>query len=248
MTVELNAEIRSQLGKGYSKKIRKQEAIPAVLYGKKLETQSLQVKTRDIENILKSPQGMNTLINLNVKGDKSYTVLIKDLQGNVISRALYHIDLWAVSADQEVLVNVDVRLEGRAPGQVQGGILEHVSHQIQLFCQANAIPKEIAVDVTSLEIGMNIHLSEVTLPAGVRAKEGYDPTLVAVVEEKKVEEPTPEVLAEGEEGAVAEGEEGAAAAEGAEGAAKAEGAEGEKKEAGKEGEKKDDSKKEEKKK
>ncbi|MBU0507174.1 50S ribosomal protein L25 [bacterium] len=214
MTIELNATLRTNKGKIYNKKLKKQAMIPAVIYGKEVETKSIQVVTRDVEAILRSQGGLNSLINLKVAEDNDYTVLIKAMQGDPVTRALYHIDLWAVKADQEVSVSVEVRVQGRAAGQVLGGILEHVSHTVSVLCHADAIPEYILVDVTEMEIGQNIKLSSVQLPEGVRAKEGYDPTLVAIVEEKKAEEVTPVEGAEGVDGVEAAAEGDAKPAEG----------------------------------
>ncbi|HLD46031.1 MAG TPA: 50S ribosomal protein L25 [bacterium] len=212
MSIEILAESRPAIGKSYSKKLKKEKKIPAVLYGREMTNKTLQVVAHDIDKVLLSEKGMNTLINLNVKDDKVYTALIKDMNGDPVTRALNHVDFWAVKAEQEVHVHVEIKLEGKAPGQLQGGIVEQVSHQVLLYCRADAIPNFISVDIGTLEIGHNIHLNEVKLPEGVRAKEGYNPTIVAVVEEKKIEEVVP-VAAEGVEGAVPA--EGAAPAEGA---------------------------------
>ncbi len=191
MATELSAELRTTKGGTTAKNLCKTEMIPAILYGKGIENKNISVKRIDVEKVLKSKHGSNTLIDLKLNGDKSYTTLIKDMQGNVITRALTHVDFWHIKPDQEVEVEVVTHLTGKAPGVTAGGILEHVSHNITLWCKANAIPEDIKVDISHLELNKNIHLSDIKLPEGTRVRTGYNPTIVAVVEEKAIVEETP---------------------------------------------------------
>jgi len=222
---DLNAQPRATLGKEFSRKLRNQKIIPAVIYGKGIENKFIQVNELEVEKILKTKLGKNTYINLNVDGDKSYGTLVKATQGNAITRQLTHIDFWVIDENREVEVNIPTRWEGKAVGLLKGGVLEHIHHKVKLLCKANKIPAELVVDVTNLDVGQNIHLADIDLPEGVTRKESYSPTIVALIEERKAAKALEDALvtsadapesAEGTEGA-----EGEAPAEGAEGAAPA---------------------------
>lgn len=203
MPIELTAKLRKKTDS--PNKLRNQDILPAVLYGQGIDNKNIQVSRLAIEKIFK--MGLNTLINLSVEGDRDYTVLIKDYQGEPLTRRLTHVDFWHVKEDKEVEVDVPTRLEGKAPGLLLGGLMDHVSHTVRLTCKAANIPKEIVVDVSGLGLNQTIHLSDLTLPAGAKARPGYNPTIVSLFEEKVpvVEEAVPAA----EEAAAAEGEAGA---------------------------------------
>ncbi len=179
----INAQLRLQKGNGPSYRLRKQDLIPAVIYGKGVENQNITVKRRDVEQVLRSKLGANTFITLQVEGGNTYSCLIKDTQGTVLTRVLTHVDFWNVKAEQEVEVNIAVHLTGKAPGLTQGGMLEQISHRVRLVCRADSIPTELIVDVSALEVNQNIHLADVTLPQGVSRRANYNPTLVSIVKE-----------------------------------------------------------------
>lgn len=184
---QISAEQRQSqsLGKGPSRRSRLEGILPAVVYGKGVEVQNLTVAEKDIEKVLRTKRGKNTLLNLTVVGAGAHKVLIKDYQGDPLSRRVRHVDFWAVDENQEITVDIDVKLSGKAPGLLEGGIVDQISHSIDVICKVSQIPDEILVDVSGLHVGKNIHLAEVKLPNGVRVKAGYNPTIVAMVVEKE---------------------------------------------------------------
>ena len=194
MTI-INAQLRSLTGNGPARRLRKQDLIPAVVYGKGMENKNITVKRREVEQLLKTKLGANTFINLEVEGDQKYTVLLKDTQGNVLTRFLTHADFWIVKPEQEVEVNVAIHLTGKAPGLQQGGILEQISHRVKLLCRADSIPTELLVDVGTLEVNQNIHLADVALPSGITRRPTYNPTIVSVVKESAEAAPTTDAAA-----------------------------------------------------
>lgn len=205
MATQLSAKTREKLGSGFSGRLRKLDALPAILYGKGLTNKPLEVNYRAVEKILKTRLGKNTLIDLAVEGDKNYTVLIKEYQGNALSRRLTHVDFWQVDSNQEVEIYIETKIFGKAPGLMQGGVLEHITHSVRLTCKAGSIPEEIKVDVSGLELNKNIHLADLTLPEGVKRNPNYNPTIVAVVEEKYEETAGNAAAAEGAAAPAAEG-------------------------------------------
>lgn len=211
---EIQAHLRENKGKGFSRRLRKQGLIPAVVYGKGYETKPIQVQEIDLEKIYRTKTGVNTLIQLNLENTDKLKVMIKEVQGHPITRKLFHIDFYIITENQKVEVKVPVRIEGRSIGVVQGGVREQFAREVELVCQIGKIPEMIVVDATDLNIGQNIHLLDIKLPEGASVREGYNPTIVAV-HTPKVEEAAP---AEAAPAAVAEGAEAPTAAKGEEAA------------------------------
>ena len=189
MATDIQAQLRQLSTKSHLRNLRLEGTVPAVIYGAGIENKTIQVERRYVERVLKTMQGRNTYINLKVESDNDYGVLIKDFDADVITRTLKHVDFWVVDAAKKVEANVRVSLTGRAEGTKHGGVQEQISHRVRLLCEAGNIPEELVVDVTNLQVNQNIHLSDVGLPTGVSAREGYNPTIVSIVGEKAAVEP-----------------------------------------------------------
>lgn len=210
---ELAAEPRSATGKGAARKLRATGRIPAVIYGRAMQTRQVSVDPQDLDKLLHSTgAGLNTLIDLQLEGAEQQ-VLLKALQREPVHGAFLHADFYQVDLSQAVVVSVPLRVVGRAPGVELGeGILDLPLREIEIACLPTAIPDHIEADVSELQIGQSLHVSELHLPEGAELRS--DPALaVALVAAPKVEE---EAEAEGE---APEGE--AAPAEAAEAEAKA---------------------------
>jgi large subunit ribosomal protein L25 len=161
------------------------------------------------------------LLDLKVAGGGDFDgrqVLIKELQRNPITGAYLHADLYAVDLKQTIHISIPVHIKGSAIGvTLGGGILDHATRELDVECLPNAIPEEIAVDVSELETGDSIHVRDLTVPEGATILNDPDVSIVSVVAPAVVEEEAPaeeEVLAEGE--APPEGEAEAAPEESAE--------------------------------
>jgi large subunit ribosomal protein L25 len=228
----LEVEERSERGTRAAKRLRREGYVPGVVYGgKNGDCTSFKVNWRDLRHVLAG----SALIDLKV-GGKTRPVIVKDQQQHPVRDELLHIDLLEVRLDEKIQTQVSVHLEGaeEAPGIKEGGVLEHVTHQLNIEALPTDIPDGIHVDVSGLEIAATMHLSEISAPAGVTFLDDPDETILATVvvptevEEPEIEEETELVGEEGEleegaeppegeegEGAPAEGE--AAPAEEAEG-------------------------------
>ena len=169
----------------------------------------------------------SALIDLKVDG-KTLPVIVKDRQLDPVRDEIIHIDLLEVRLDEKIQTQVGVQIEGveEAPGVKEGGVLEQVSHQLNVEALPTDIPEAIVIDASGMEIAATMHLSEVTAPAGVEFLDDLEETIIAtVVVPTEVEEPEEieeETVLVGEDGepieAAEEGEEaeGEAAAEEAE--------------------------------
>ena len=217
----LSVEPRDQIGKGANRKLRAAGRIPGVIYGKKRDAQSVSLDPGALERLLRgSGAGLNTLIDLSV-GGRTDTVLVKELQRHPVKGAYLHVDFFQVDLTQRITVSVPLHFVGKAHGVEFGGILDHPLRELEVECLPRAIPEFVEVDVSALEIGQSIHVSDLRLPEGVDVKN--DPTLPVasvVLPAAEVEAVPTETIVEGE---VAEGEAEAATAPVEGGKVKAEG-------------------------
>ena len=217
----LDVEDRTERGTRAAKRLRREGYVPGVVYGgKDGDSTSFKVNWRDLRQVLAGA----ALIDLKV-GGKTRPVIVKDQQRHPVRDELLHIDLLEVRLDEKIQTQVSVHLENseEAPGIKEGGVLEHITHQLNIEALPTDIPDAVVVDVSGLEIAATMHLSEISPPQGVTFLDDPEETIIAtVVVPTEVEEPEIEEETElvGEEGEVLEGEE---AAEGEEGAAPAEG-------------------------
>jgi large subunit ribosomal protein L25 len=213
----LAVEVRQDTGKGAARRLRLTGRIPAILYGHGSDPVSLTVDSTALDRLIKSSHaGLNTLIALEGPSEVSgKTVMIKDLQREAVRGGLIHADLHLTDVTERVVVNVPVHSTGIAVGTIDGGLVDHAHREVELSCLVSAIPDEIVVDITALDMGDSLHAGDLVLPAGVELKTDPDMTLLSIVAPAKLELDTP--TAEGEEGEAeaAEGEEAAASAEGA---------------------------------
>ncbi len=199
--VEIEAQIRTQSGKGVARKLRKQGLIPGVLYGPKTEPVPLSVNQHEFNKMLIGAKGERLLFSLNLRDNgatENRLALVKELQLHPVNDEIRHVDFYEVFMDEEVTVNVPIAITGKARGVEEGGVLEIIQRTLEVSCLPMAIPKEIEVDVTELEIGDALHVEDLTPPEGVRFLDDPKTTLLtivgAAVAEEKAEEEEEEVI------------------------------------------------------
>jgi large subunit ribosomal protein L25 len=207
----LVAEMREATGKGVARRLRAAGRIPAVVYGRGVESKAISVDPNALQRLLQSGgAGMNTLIELSVDGE-TRTVLVKELQRDPVRGRPLHSDFYLVELDKTVEVSVPIHLLGRPEGVELGGILDHPLREIELECLPRAIPESVDVDVSELQVGQSIHVRDLELPEGASVRTDGNLAVASVITPAVVEEPVAEEeVAEGEE-ALAEGEEAEAA-------------------------------------
>lgn len=209
----LNVELRVRPGKGGSRKVRRDGLVPAVVYGKGIEPLNLRVDPKALEQAVATEAGWNTLITL--KGDGPFdgkVVILKDMQLDAIRRDTQHVDFHAIDLTKDIAVMVPVQSVGKSQGEKEGGTLQLIRHELQVYCLPAHIPTSIEIEVSELQIGDSVHISEVTFPEGVESRHDVNFTVLTVVGRMAEE------VAEAAEEGVVEGEvaaEGAAEAEGA---------------------------------
>lgn len=186
-TASLNAEPRSDTGKGVARKLRAAGKVPGVIYGHGREPQALSLNARDFDRLAERVRITSTVIELALDGRTART-LVRELQRDPIRRTVLHVDFQELVAGEKVTVNVPLRFVGTPEGvKTGGGILEEIVHQLSIECDPSNIPDHIDVDVSALTIGHSMHVSDLTLPEGVEIDEDPE-TTVAVVSAPKAEE------------------------------------------------------------
>jgi large subunit ribosomal protein L25 len=214
----LNVEPRVRTGKGGSRKVRADGLVPAVVYGKGIETLNLRVDPKALQQATATEAGWNTLITL--KGDGPFdgkVVVLKDMQIDAIRRQPKHVDFYALDLKKKIAFMVPVSPQGKSKGEKEGGTLQLVRHELEVFCLPTNIPHSIEINVEELEVGDAVHIDEVSFPEGAESRHDVNFTVLTVVSRmaEEVEETEEEELLEGElaEEGSEEAEEGSEEAE-----------------------------------
>ena len=179
--IQLQAELRERTGKGGARAARRAGRIPGVIYG---DGKAPQAVTLDYKTIsLAVASGQFTSQTCLIEMDGTTTLAIpRDVQLHPVRDFPLHVDFLRLGKDSEVTVEVPVRVlnEEQSPGLKRGGALNMVRHDIELICPASDIPEAIEIDLTGMEIGDSIHISEVTLPKGSRPAIDGDFTVLTI--------------------------------------------------------------------
>ncbi len=198
----LEAEKRTETGKGHARKLRSAGHLPAIFYSPKSEPVPLTLKLYDLDKILRA--GGSEFIRLRVKGDDDSfekMTLIKEIQRDILKRTPTHIDFWEIDMDRDIEMELPVRLIGSAAGVKTGGVLEQIRREIMVMGHPHDLPEVIEVDVSKLEIGDVVHVFDIDLGDKVRVISDINFTIATVAASAGAEAET----AEGEE--EADGEE-----------------------------------------
>lgn len=214
-TFQLNVASRAQTGRSASRRLRKTNRVPAILYGKHTNPESLSVDIPEFTRLVKAVAGRAVLVELQ-RSDKSDKALsfLQEVQRDPITDKYVHIDFQEVKADEKFEIRVPVRLTGESFGvKNQSGVLELASQLLRVRTLPKDLPEAILVDVTELKVGETIKVGELKAVAGVEFLDVKGQPVVSCVE------PVAEIVQEVAAPAAAEGAAAAAPAEGAAAAA-----------------------------
>jgi large subunit ribosomal protein L25 len=214
--LDLVAEARERAGKGASRAIRREGRVPAVIYGNKQDATSIHIEEKRLMKLLHTGHFFNSVVMLDVGGEKIRT-LPKDVQFHPVTDRPLHADFLRIGEHTQVKVDVPVHFkdEELSPGLKKGGVLNIVVHDLGLLVDAAEIPEELVVSLKGLEVGENIHLSQIKLPKGATAVDTTDITIATIVAPSALKSEAADAAAEAEapaadaEEAAPEGEEGA---------------------------------------
>jgi large subunit ribosomal protein L25 len=180
----LKVATRAQTGRSASRRLRKVNRIPAILYGKHSEPEKLSIEVPEFTRLLKSVAGRSLLIELNRedKADKALSFL-QEIQRDPITDRYLHVDLHEVKADEKFEIRVPVRVVGESFGvKNQSGVLEIASHMLRIRCLPGDLPEAIEIDVTALNVCQTIKVGELKPVAGVTYLDDKGQPVVACVE------------------------------------------------------------------
>ncbi len=207
--VKFSVEARETRGKGNARRLRERGLAPGVVYGRGHDATSISFDVSAFERLLESSHGgVNTLIDL--EGDSKAsgrTVIAKELQREPVRGKITHVDFFEINLKEKIEIAVPIHLVGTPEGVVLGGVLDQQQREVVLLCMPDAIPDEIEVDVSGMELGDSLHMSDLTVPAGVEFHTDESLTVATVLVPRGLKEDEEDAAAaEGEEGAEAEAE------------------------------------------
>jgi large subunit ribosomal protein L25 len=208
MAIEVNATPRATQGKGASRRLRHEERVPGILYGGGKPALNIELDHKELAQNLKQEAFHASILTLSLEGEKQQ-VLLRDVQMHPWRAAVMHVDFQRVAKDKKIhmkvplhFINADV-----APGvKTGGGTVNHVLSELDIICLPDDLPNYIEVDLSNLQMGHSIHLSELKLPAGVESSQlrgAADPVVANIPVPRAEVEPEPEAVVAVDAAAVA---------------------------------------------
>ena len=181
-TASLTAQPRDGSGKGDNRKLRSTGKIPAVVYGRGETTRSVSLDAHELELLFSKVHVESTVIDLKIAGERSaIKTLVREVQTHPARGEVLHVDFYQIHAGERVNVQVPIHFTGTAAGVRAGGLLQHTMDALDVKVSSDAIPDHIDVDVSNLEIGDSVHVSDITVPEGVELLDNLDRSICSVI-------------------------------------------------------------------
>lgn len=209
---QIKAATREETGKGAARSLRRDGKVPGIVYGHGEESVPVAVDAGELMRLTHTVSIENTIVDLSIAGGDGgpYKVLVREIQRHPFKQEFLHVDFFRVAMDEKIHVDVPVTLTGVPTGvKDRGGVLEHMLRDLEVYCLPGSIPEKVEIDVSHLDIGDSIHVSEIELP-DVEILTDLERSIVAVLAPTVIEEPEeeeeeellePELIGrEGEEG------------------------------------------------
>jgi large subunit ribosomal protein L25 len=178
---KLAAQPRQDTGKSSTRKMRAQGRVPAIVYGHGDENRMVTVDAHELDLLFKRVHYENTIIEVAIEGEAPVKTLVREVQSHAHRPFIFHVDFQIVHAGEKVHVEVPIRLHGTAAGTRVGGVLMQTVTDLPVSCLPDRIPEALDVDISHLEIGDSIHLSDIALPEGVEADFEQERTICSIV-------------------------------------------------------------------
>ncbi|MES2507139.1 MAG: 50S ribosomal protein L25 [Verrucomicrobiota bacterium] len=199
--LDIIAQPRISEGTAAVNRLRKAGSIPAVVYGRKTPPANVQVDAKTFTKLLESSASDNILVSLKIDSAEQLA-LVQEVQHDHLRGGILHVDFHAIAMDEEIHAEVPLNLTGESPGAKAGGLIEAIHHNLEVRCLPKDLPEGIVVDISDLQVGKAIHVGDIKLPEGVRAKLADD-VVVIMCEEPKVEPEAPAAAAPAAKGKAA---------------------------------------------
>ncbi len=201
--IELKANIRTATGKGPARVLRREEKMPAILYGPDTEPMMLSVGVRDLRQAIKKNKIGQLLVTLAISDDKgsasTRSAMMKELQIEPLSRNFLHVDFNEISMDRKIRVKVPVVTKGKSKGVEEGGMLQVIRREVEVLCLPGRIPEAFEIDVTDLDMGDSVHVNELPLGSDIEIPADVNFTVLTVLSPKGSKTDEEEVAGEEEE-------------------------------------------------
>jgi large subunit ribosomal protein L25 len=166
----LEATVRSDKGTGASRRLRRENKVPAVLFGGEVEPQSLALAHNKVWQAQANEGFYSHILTLVIDGTEQ-EVILKDVQRHPWKNQVLHLDFQRVDAAHKLHTNVPLHFINEEKATKSGGVITHAATELEITCLPKDLPEFIEVDVAELEVGQTLHISEITLPAGVKSVE-----------------------------------------------------------------------------
>lgn len=200
--IELNAKSRENKGKGAARKLRADNAIPAVVYGAKIDPAMLSLDTGEFDKIIRENGSTGLFFNLKIDGAKETPVMLKDFQMDAFGLKYLHVDLHAIDMDAKVTVTVPVETTGQSVGVKEGGLLQIIRRELDILCKPKDTPDSIVLDISEMAIGDSLHVEDIDLGDAIEIPHEVDFTVITVVppttDAEEGDEEEDDLLEEGE--------------------------------------------------
>jgi large subunit ribosomal protein L25 len=193
--IELKATTRTTKGNSPARAVRREGRIPAILYGPATDPMMLSLDGHEFDLLIKQGNIGQTVFNIVIDDGKiTKSAMVKELQAHPVSQAFLHVDLYEISMDRKIRVNVPVITTGVCKGVELGGMLQLIRRELEVYCYPGAIPEAITIDITELDTGDSVHVEDIHLEGDVEIPHDVNFTILTIVSTKA------EVAEEGEEG------------------------------------------------
>lgn len=180
--ITIAAELRGSRGKNEARRLRASGKIPAVVYGASREPVAVAVNPKELNRILHSKSGHNTIFNIDIAGREQSPVMIVDWQNDPMKESLLHADLKRIDLNQRIAVKIPVHTKGEPKGvKQQGGLLEPVAREIEIECLPEEIPEEFVIDVTDLMLGQARRAGDLPMTGSMKLLSSPETVLAHVI-------------------------------------------------------------------
>lgn len=205
--LKLTAKPRTTRGNSPARALRREGAIPAVIYGPGKASVALSVNVYDLQQALKAAGSRQIFVDLAIEGGETRKAMLKELQQHPVSGSFIHADFYEVALDRKMRVMIPVTTVGKCQGVEMGGMIQFVRRELEALCIPSDIPEMIEIDITALDVGDSVHVEDIAMTGDVELVHDVNFTILTVLDGRQEEVEEVEEDEEGEEGEVAEGEE-----------------------------------------
>ena len=162
-------ETREENGKGPAGRARHQGNVPGIVYGNKQDNVNVTVSLKQLDHLIHGAQGEHALVDLTVEGNDAHNgpVILKDVQHHPVSGKALHFDFQRIDLKTPIITVIPIQLDGRSVGVVAGGMIDHHIREVQIECLPLDTPEAIYGDITNVNIGERLHVSDLTVPENV---------------------------------------------------------------------------------